>query len=408
MTECRRVPKKVVLLPRGDVLKVEHEDVEDHTRRFDDFEVKGVSIDGRPAVRLDLRLSKEAFQGEAGLKKERALLLLAQQERIHPVIHALSVLKAPFGCEGFRLASLEDHKVPFKDFLEGGGHRPAPSFVDSFFGCLLRLDELGLCLCDISPESFSMDPVAGHMFVSSWNPNMCSWMDQGLLKFFEDQQKREGSAGAAFARLKKRGTVCARVRGTQLYFMFLLLHMHLQEHAASHRRGRIFLERLETVLGNSCAPLQALVSVGKELCKKAKEENNVETGGVFIRIAVACKELLRPTLKDDDEDLQKIAEDDLVGLLEWFLVTYPKKHGLLEPSCSGKDPYVEIDHASFEDDEKTLGGAKRSVFVAKYLGRSYPCPVSSFARRYELDEQLFSLSGGKRRQIHVPSMRVGY
>ena len=40
MTECRRVPKKVVLLPRGDVLKVEHEDVEDHTRRFDDFEVK--------------------------------------------------------------------------------------------------------------------------------------------------------------------------------------------------------------------------------------------------------------------------------------------------------------------------------------------------------------------------------
>lgn len=407
MTECRRVPKKVVLLPRGDVLKVEHEDLEDHTHRFDDFEVQGVSIDGRPAVRLDLRLSKEASQEEAGLKKERALLLLAQKERIHPVIHALSVLKAPFGCEGFRLASLEDHTVPFRDFLEGGGSGPVPSLVDSFFGCFLRLDELGLCLCDISPESFSMDPVAGHCFVSSWNPNMCSWMDQGLLKFFEDQQKREGIAGAAFARLKKRGTVCARVRGTQLYFMFLLLHMHLQEHEESHR-GRILMDRLEHLLMNSCVPLQALASVGKELCKKAKEANIVETGGVFILIAVACKELLRPTLKDVDEDLQKLAEDDLVGLLEWFLVTYPKKHGLLEPSCSGKDSYVEVDHASFEDDERTLGGAKRSVFLAKYLGRSYPCPVSSFARRYELDEQLFSLSGGKRQQVHAPSMRVGY
>lgn len=414
MTECHRVPKKVVLLPRGDALKVEHEDLEEeHSRRFDDFEVKGVSIDGRAAVRLDLRLSKEASKEEALLKHERSLLLLAEKERIHPVIHALSVLKAPFGCEGFRLASLEDHKVPLNVFLEEGTEdRPAPSFVDYFFGCLLRLDELGLCLCDISPESFSMDPATGHCFVSSWNPAMCVWMDKGLMKFFEDREKQEkqekrSAADAAFARLKKRGTVCARVRGTQLYFMMLLLHMHMQEHADTYWGG-VLLERLRNFLRNSCVPLQALVSTGKELCKQGQQENSVEAGGVFVLIAIACAKLLLPMLQDD-EDLQKLSEGDLTGLLEWFLVTYPKKHRLLEPSCSGKDSYVELDHASYEDDEKTLGGSKRGVFLAKYLGRRYPCPVSSFARRYELDEQqLFSLRDGRRQQIHVPSMRVGY
>ena len=398
-------PRRIRIFPGGQSLSVGSQlSSNGESNAF--FDVPRIMVNGK-ALPLLLKTSMQANASADELKQERALMLVAARENMHPVIHALSILHAPFGCTGYRLASLMEREVPLTKLLsrdatlEYGVYLQHPDWcraiVTSFVGCIFRVSELGFCHIDSKPSHVVCNLEKARCYLLDFQSDTVVWMDPTLVSFYESMRRPHGSSGG-FA--EERGSSCSKVRGTQLYFMLLLYHMHLTKHfSKSHsvlcRRLR---QSLKGILVRSCLPLQLLWPTAKKIIEQALHGD--EGDSIFVPLGVILTYHFFRTHGEVGSTIDPTS-------LRWFLVDYPKEKGLISPECSGKESDVIIDGIVFDDDHQATTGGPREAYLERLEERIYPCPMSSRSRKYSIQNGFpYSRVGATKTALTSSSLRL--
>jgi hypothetical protein len=285
---------------------------------------------------------------------ENALMRILNRERLHPVLFAQSLLRAPFGYEGFVNASLMQQDLPLSSVLKGTLKPPDrfyASFFQSLYSALCSVADLGFCLMDLRPTNVVVDYL-GRAQLIDLGVDYIEWMDEVLLEFFarDEGSNRRGPKSVP------SGTKCARLRGMQLYFMLLLMYAHLKESYARFPSAQSLMTQLRGVLSRSCVPLHAAVELQN-------------------------KSYLLQVLKGR---VERYFNQDL----KTFLLQYVQRNQLLAPNCSGKGFDVVINGRPYQGDRVSCckGLNPRQVVLQRLLDREYPCKTTASLRRYAVDE----------------------
>ena len=290
------------------------------------------------------------------MQRENALMRIAAAEKIHPMIYAQSLMHAPFGCGGYVAATLMQKETSFKKFLKDAEfdffnayQAKLARMFSSFYEATCKVADLGLCACDIRPENFLCVPQTGVCHLIDLGLDYVVWMDTAVFDFFESGQGADSRFGAA----------CAKTRGIQLYLMLLLFYAHLTYFSdySEKPRARYFAERLRGLLANSCVPLQALLGLsdehdGREACKEKRQSEEEKD---LMRI-LFCR--VKRYFKKD---------------LQWFLVDFVHKNGLLSAHCNGKSlQQVVVGGRDYSKDFVSCT-SNRGAVLRRIDERQYPC-----------------------------------
>ena len=361
------------------------------------FDVPNVLVGGRPTP-LVLRSSKRPVDDEAALRYERSYAVVASKEKIHPVIYALSILKMPFGCKGYRKLSLMGQDKSLKDLLNHEKNKdPAYSqflsnpkiislAVSSVVGCLFRAADLGFCLLDMKPDNILCSLSTGLCYLIDFSREWSFWMPEELVYFFGRTQRDTRVP------MPKLGTPCARTRGLSLYLMCLLLYAHLESFFASTDRGSLafqLVERFRNILWNSCVPLEPLLEYSVELVNRSDADENT----IFHNLGLIVRQYFLKKAVHYEE------------CLKWLLLTYPLENKLVGPHCSGKDMPVVVNNILFENDRVSSKGGPREVGIELVGESEYPCPPLFARRIYGVHEGFpYQRVGKVKKNIYVPSI----
>jgi hypothetical protein len=325
-------------------------------------------------LRAIANMDREDPEPAEAMQQENALMRIAAEERIHPVIYAQSLMHAPFGCGGFVAATLMQKETPFKKFLldaefdvlDADQGKLARVF-SSLYATICKVADLGLCLCDIKPENFLCVPRTGVCHLIDLGLDFVVWMDPAVVDLFETVDGADSRLGGA----------CAKTRGVQLYLMLLLFYAHLTyfTNYASKPRARYFSERLRGILANSCIPLQALLG----LSQHHDEHEDV------------CK---RKRHSEEEKDLMQIlfcrVKHYFKKNLQWFLVDFVQRNGLRSVQCNGKSlQQIVVGGQVYSKDFVSCTSSRQAV-LRRIDERQYPClNVASGVlppRQYFIDE----------------------
>ena len=312
---------------------------------------------GNQVLRAIANMEREDPEPPEAMRRENALMRIAAEEKIHPVIYAQSLLHAPFGCGGYVAATLMQKETSFKKFLKdaefdvfNADQARLARMFSSLYATICKVADLGLCACDIRPANFLCVPQTGVCHLIDLGLDYVVWMDAAVFDLFE-------SGGTEDPRF---GTACAKTRGVQLYLMLLLFYAHLTyfKDYFEKPRARYFAERLRAILTNSCVPLQALLGLsdqddGHDACKEQRqsEEEKDLMHILFCRVK-------RYFSKNN---------------LKWFLVDFVHKNGLHSVHCNGKSlKQVVVGGRDYSRDFVSCT-SNRAAVLRKIDERQYPC-----------------------------------
>lgn len=353
------------------------------------YDVPKGLVAGVPTPML-LRSSIRPEESRQVLREERSLARIAEEEKIHPVIYALGITQAPFGCPGYRnlylmsaettlhslLYSEKKKDQKYAQFLANPSVRKRA--VESILGCLLRAADLGLCLLDVKPGNVVCSVTTGTSYLIDFDPQWAWWMPEEVLEVFEQRPQEEylggyeqGYRGA----YRRGGGPCAKSRGVYLYLMVLLLYAHLQKDFRFDA-GTFAVQLSEALLGilrTSCVPLETLLAYAKAHVRDQDAEWTF-----FHALGKVVHSYFRKDLTD------------LVDLMKWIFLDYPYKEKLLTPFCSGKSPDVSIRGLAIVDDAASVGGGPRETGIAMMTDEDgssvhYPCAPLVASRKYVID-----------------------
>ena len=351
------------------------------------FDVPRGLVGGVPTPML-LRSSIRPEESRQELREERSLARIAEEEKIHPVIYALGITQAPFGCPGYRnlylmsaetslhslLYSEQKKDQKYAQFLANPSVRRRA--VASILGCLRRAADLGLCLLDVKPDNVVCSVTTGTSYLIDFDPQWAWWMPEEVLEVFgwRPQEAYERAYRGAY-QPRRGGGPCAKSRGVYLYLMVLLLYAHLQKNFRSDA-GTFAVQLSKDLLGilrTSCVPLETLLAHAKAHVQDENEE------WTFFH---ALGKVVHNYFRRDSTDL--------VDLLKWIFLDYPYEEKLLSPFCSGKSLDVSIRGLAIVDDAASVGGGPRETGIATITredGSSahYPCAPLVASRQYVID-----------------------
>jgi len=309
-------------------------------------------------LRATSQLDREAPEPPEAMSRENALMRIAAAEKIHPIIHAQSLMHAPFRCYGFVSATLMQKEVPFPKFLKNpefdhlnSDQAKLSNMFTSLYAAICRAADLGLCLCDIKPANVVCIPEKDKCHLIDFGLEFVVWMDPKVFEMFEHAEDASGA---------RDGAACANTRGVQLYIMLLLFYTHLTSFGDFLRspRAQYFAGRLRGILAESCVPNQALLGLSdqyggyKDQCKQRHES-------------------------EEDKDLMHIlfcrVKRYFQKNLKWFLVDFVYKYGLRQRNCDGKslEP-IRVGGKEYSNDAVSCA-SKRGAVLRRLDERQYPC-----------------------------------
>jgi len=395
MVTCADVltPRKIKVVPGNSSMNVGNHIFDGSDNAV--FDVPDAVVNGRPTPMV-LRSSKEPVEDEDNLRYERSYAVIAAKEKIHPVIYALSILKMPVGCKGYRKLSLMGREKSLQDLLRHERDKD-PAYaqflskpdvlslaVSSVVGCLFRAADLGFCLLDVKPANILCSLSTGLCYLIDFSRQWSFWMPEELVDFFGQTQSDKRDPRVSL------GTPCARTRGVSLYLMCLLLYAHLKTYFHSTEPGALafqLAERIRNILWNSCVPLELILEFSVKLIPESDQYP------FFYRLAKIVHAYF---LKD---------AGSWEACLEWIFLTYPVKYKLVSPYCSGKDMHVSVDGVVFENDRLGSKGGPREVGIELVGEAEYACPPLTAKRIYGVHKGFpYQRVDKVKKNIYMPSI----
>ena len=318
-------------------------------------------------LRLTSRMNRAHPEPPEDMGKENALMRIASwgATRFHPIIYAQSQMHAPFGCTGVVSATLMQRETSLSHYLEAAefndvGKEKLTRLWGSLYSSLCRAADLGLCLCDIRPNNVLCNPATGVCHLIDFGFDYTIWMDERLFEMLQSgEERRYATSRTTSAPLEsfRRGAACAKTRGVQLYLMLLLFHAHLTLDYKTSSRAQVFASNIETLLANSCVPLQELLELSKqedlhpEYCSHDSEKKE------GLMQVLLCR--IRHYFKDKN--------------LKWFLLDYVWKNHLISPRCTGKSLQdIVVGGKSYSQDNVSCTSNRQAV-LKRIDDRTYPC-----------------------------------